>query len=96
MEAMILATFIQDAPSKMEDIRTALDAGDVEGVRKAAHAYKSACGTIHAGPLEQVLRELESAAAGNQAAELDRLVRDAQTRHDEALGFLSRTSTSGA
>jgi PAS domain S-box-containing protein len=90
MESMILDTFVQDAPKKMRDLNTALSRSDVDGVRKAAHAYKSAAGTIHAGALQRLLEELEQAAADDRHEEvLAKLASQVGACHDETLAYLA-------
>lgn len=58
----ILNVFIADAPERFAALESAFDAGDATEVAKAAHAFKSAAGSIHAQPLADALNETEAAA----------------------------------
>jgi two-component system, sensor histidine kinase and response regulator len=72
----IVAMFAQTAPERVEALVAALEAGDADGIARAAHAFKSAAGTIGARALAQLLAEIEQAAR--------------ESRVEVALGSLAR------
>ncbi len=58
----ILATFVESVPQRLEALVTAAHGGEQEAVQRAAHAFKSAAGTIGARSLAALLQEIEAAA----------------------------------
>ncbi len=58
----ILDVFLQDAPTKLVQLESAVAAMDARTIERAAHAFKSSAGTIHALRLAERLREMELAA----------------------------------
>lgn len=61
----VLAVFVGDAPVQVAACETALAAGDLAGLARAAHTLKGLFATFAAAPAEQVARQLELAARGN-------------------------------
>ena len=59
--------FLDDAPKRLADIRTALEARDAKGVRAAAHAFKGAASVFGATGIVDAARRLE------QMGDADRL-----------------------
>lgn len=55
----LVDTFLEDAPSMLAQLRTALAAGDADAFRRAAHSLKSNGLTFGALALGQAARELE-------------------------------------
>ncbi|GMV04713.1 MAG: hypothetical protein AMXMBFR53_09930 [Gemmatimonadota bacterium] len=55
-----LEIYIGDAPGIFASIAAAVEAGDAETVRKAAHSLKSASGNIRANRLYEMLQAMES------------------------------------
>jgi CheY-like chemotaxis protein/HPt (histidine-containing phosphotransfer) domain-containing protein len=70
--ARIVRTFLADGPKQLARIREAVDAGDPEALRRAAHALKGAVSNFAAGPATKAALRLQgmgerqdlSAAAG--------------------------------
>jgi PAS domain S-box-containing protein len=60
VESMLKA-FLQDAPRRTEQLEQAVAVKDVERISQAAHAFKSAAGTISARRLADLLGEVEAA-----------------------------------
>lgn len=58
---MILQTFLEDLPQRMEQIQAAVGGGDPLEIRRTAHALKSSAGSIHAQRLYVLLGHLEEA-----------------------------------
>ena len=72
----LVATFIEEAPTMLSDLRRALAAGNAEQFRRAAHSLKSNANTFGALRLATLARELElggleRGAAPDALADLD-------------------------
>src|SRR5216110_1366874 len=90
----ILATFVQTLPQRLDALATATGAGAAEPIQRAAHAFKSAAGTIGAGRLAALLEDMERAARdGDVAGACDKLER-VRGEAQAALDYL-RTATKG-
>ena len=57
-----IASFLADAPGRIERIRAAHAAGDVAGLASASHALKGAAANIGAAQLQELSRAIESYA----------------------------------
>jgi histidine phosphotransfer protein HptB len=55
----LVDTFLEEAPTMLADLRSALTAQDAVRFRRAAHSLKSNCNTFGALPLAAMARELE-------------------------------------
>jgi len=75
--AELVATFLEEAPGMLADLRSAREAGDGECFRRAAHSLKSNGQTFGALALGTMARELElrglHARPAQDAAALDAL-----------------------
>ena len=75
--AELVATFLEEAPGMLADLRGAREAGDGERFRRAAHSLKSNGQTFGALALGNMARELElrglHAQPAQDAAALDAL-----------------------
>jgi PAS domain S-box-containing protein len=58
----ILDTFLRDTEGRLAALARALAAGDADAVAQAAHAFKSAAGSIYARGLATLLQQVEAAA----------------------------------
>jgi CheY-like chemotaxis protein len=58
-----LGVFMVDAPKRWETLTATIRGDDALAIREAAHAFKSACGTIRATKLHQMLQTTETMAA---------------------------------
>ena len=76
--AEISQLFIDDVPGHLENIRAALDAGDAEALRRAAHAFKGAAANFEAVAVVRAARRLEDIGA-----------RGAFTEHESAWDTLT-------
>jgi HPt (histidine-containing phosphotransfer) domain-containing protein len=77
--AELIDTFLDDAPKQLRVLRSAVDRGDAEEARRAAHTLKSTAATFGAGQLSDVCRELESLGNAGALDEAARLVARAET-----------------
>jgi HPt (histidine-containing phosphotransfer) domain-containing protein len=55
----LVVAFLEEAPGIFAELRTALDAGDADGFRRAAHSIKSNANIFGAHALAAPARELE-------------------------------------
>ena len=55
----LVDTFLEEAPSMLNDLRDALAAQDADKFRRAAHSLKSNCNTFGALAMGAMARELE-------------------------------------
>jgi HPt (histidine-containing phosphotransfer) domain-containing protein len=55
----LVATFLEEAPGMLADLRSARAASDAERFRRAAHSLKSNCNTFGALALGAMAREIE-------------------------------------
>jgi HPt (histidine-containing phosphotransfer) domain-containing protein len=60
----LVETFLVEAPVMMEDLRSALAAGDAERFRRAAHSLKSNSNTFGAVNLAAMAKEIELGGIG--------------------------------
>jgi CheY-like chemotaxis protein len=65
----ILDTFVQSAGERITALTAALATGEAQAIKRAAHAFKSAAGTIGAKRLAALLQELEAIAEGGDIAQ---------------------------
>src|SRR5512133_624407 len=72
----LIATFLEEAPALLAQLRAAWDAGSAERFRRAAHSIKSNASTFGAGQLAAMARELELGGIPGDAAGLDALERE--------------------
>ncbi len=90
----ILETFVATLPQRLEALVAAAGGTEAEPLQRAAHAFKSAAGTIGAGHLAALLEDMERAARDGDLAgardKLDHVRGEARA----ALDYL-RTATKG-
>jgi len=88
----ILETFVATLPQRLEALVTAAAGTEADPLQRAAHAFRSAAGTIGAGSLAALLEDVERAARdGDLAAARDKLER-VRGEAQAALDYL-RTAT---
>jgi PAS domain S-box-containing protein len=84
----LIDTFADDARQLIATLHQALEAGDLDAFRRAAHSLKSTSETLGAGGLAAVARELEAdARAGRLEGAADRLT-EVTARHAAAMRAL--------
>ncbi len=66
--AELIDVYLRDSPGLIGQMREGLAAGDVDGVRRAAHSLKSNSASLGANRLAGVARELEMIARGGTLA----------------------------
>lgn len=65
----VFGLFLDDAPPRVDEIVSAVAAGDADQTARAAHALKGAAGNIGAGRVQAVAHRIEAAAKGGDLDE---------------------------
>ena len=90
----ILETFVATLPQRLEALVAAAGGTETEPLHRAAHAFKSAAGTIGAGHLAALLEEMERAAQGGNLAGARDKLEHVRGEAQAALDYI-RTATKG-
>src|SRR6266436_2482460 len=90
----ILETFVATLPQRLEALVTAARGTEAEPLQRAAHAFKSAAGTIGAGHLAALLEDMERAARDGDVAGARAKLEHVRGEAQAALDYL-RTATKG-
>ena len=69
----LVATFLEEAPQMLADLREAQAAGSADRFRRAAHSLKSNCNTFGALKLGEMARTLELGGLPPDAQPIDTL-----------------------
>lgn len=77
----LIGTFLADAPQLLVALRAAVEQGDVEEARRAAHTLKSNGATFGALDFTEICRELEERAKANDLAAAEQLVPRAEQEY---------------
>jgi PAS domain S-box-containing protein len=85
----VVDAFLADAPGLVGTLHRALDDGDAEELRRAAHTLKSNGATLGAGRFSELCRELEQTARGGRLENASGLVE----RIERELGALQNALT---
>jgi histidine phosphotransfer protein HptB len=94
--AELVATFLEESPSQLAELRAAAASGNADEVRRGAHTLKSNGATFGIVRLTDVCRELEQRASDGRLDGAEQLVSEidaalADARPDlEALGTTDR------
>jgi histidine phosphotransfer protein HptB len=67
----LVDTFLEDAPKLITEMQTALQAGDAETFRRAAHSLKSNSATFGAMRLSAMAKDLEMLGRENKLGEAE-------------------------
>jgi CheY-like chemotaxis protein len=90
-----ISAFLDDAPSRMEELASALDAADPQRVAAVAHALKSGCRNLRADDLADLLEELERAGTGADMEAAGRLAETVRSEYHRVEAFLLRALDEG-
>lgn len=91
----MIELFLEDCPSQMEGIRTALAAGDPDRLGNAAHAFKGSVGNFGARTSFDAAQRLEHLARERRIDESGDAVRELEAEVDR-LGPRLRATLAGA
>lgn len=81
----LIDRFFEQAPGLMDSIRSAVEADDWVGVRKAAQALKSSAGVLGAVALCRIAQRIEEAARSDQASRIPALLPVLELGYESAL-----------
>ena len=70
----LVTAFLEEAPGMLADLRIALDAGDSDGFRRAAHSIKSNANVFGAQSLAATAQELELMKVSGATPEVEALI----------------------
>ncbi|WP_434456076.1 Hpt domain-containing protein [Stutzerimonas urumqiensis] len=71
---VLLDTFLKDSEERVQLLHQALEAGDGEALRRAAHSFKGSCSNMGAMLLTELCRALEDAARQGALEQADGLI----------------------
>jgi HPt (histidine-containing phosphotransfer) domain-containing protein len=91
----LLGTFVRDAGGRVEALRAAAAANDLVALERAAHAYKSAAGTVRAQQLADLLKQVELAAKAQEQGAALALIPQVLEAHERALAYLQTNGGGG-
>jgi HPt (histidine-containing phosphotransfer) domain-containing protein len=77
----LVGTFLDDAPVQLTALRNALEAGDAEAARRAAHTLKSNGATFGASRFSETCRTLEEMAKARALADAEPVLRRAEQEY---------------
>ena len=92
----LIDAFLEDAPTQLAALRSALEEADAEAARRAAHTLKSNAATFGANALADVCRELEAAAARGELDGAGELLEQAEQEWERARAALEQAPPRGA
>ncbi len=72
--AIVLKTFLKDAPKQIELLKAALEAKDAKAVRRQAHSLKGAAGNVGAHALRELSLQAENAGETGDMTTVDQVV----------------------
>jgi CheY-like chemotaxis protein/HPt (histidine-containing phosphotransfer) domain-containing protein len=88
-----LEAFASEAPAIFAGLEASVSSRDAEGVRRGAHALKSAAGNIRAYRLTELLEALEKLGRSADVAGAESLFGQVREEHTVVLEYLRSTST---
>jgi signal transduction histidine kinase/DNA-binding response OmpR family regulator/HPt (histidine-containing phosphotransfer) domain-containing protein len=89
----VIRAYLADAPARLAQMHAAVDDGDGEALRKAAHAMKSSSANVGAERLAAVCKELETLGRAGTLDGAARMLADAQAELVQVLPALETQIT---
>jgi CheY-like chemotaxis protein len=80
--AEIVETFLAEGPELFAALHVAVERGDADGLRRAAHTLKSNAATFGAAALEELCRELEAIGEAGAMAGATEVLARADAEHE--------------
>jgi len=84
----LVDTFLEDAPKLLGDMKSALESGDAESFRRAAHSLKSNSATFGANHLSALAKNLEMLGKENKLGEVGNQLQAAETTYQSVASEL--------
>ena len=88
----LIALFLEGAPEKLTQIRRAIEDGDRETLRVAAHTLKSNCGNVGASRMQAVCALIEAAAQSGAETYVSHLVDALEENYHTARQFFEHAA----
>jgi HPt (histidine-containing phosphotransfer) domain-containing protein len=85
--------FVDDAPRHLGRIRQAIDDGDAESLRRAAHALKGAAANFEADGVVSAARSLEDIGRSGRLRDVETMWRVVRNETDRLIETLQRVAT---
>lgn len=79
----LLAAFLLDSRERLQALHAALELGDAEGMRRAAHSFKGSCSNLGAIRLTVLCEELEVLAQRRQLAGMQAMLEGVEREFEE-------------
>ena len=86
--AQMIHLFLTNAPGRMAQIRSGIDAGDIKEAEKGAHSLKSSSANVGAMHLRTIAADMERAAADGEAAAVTALLPSMESAFSQAISAL--------
>jgi CheY-like chemotaxis protein/HPt (histidine-containing phosphotransfer) domain-containing protein len=91
----VIAAYVDDAPKRLTQIQSAVQEGDADGLRKAAHGMKSSSANVGAEALAALCKELELIGRAGTVDGADELLVQAEQELRQVLAALDRQPEPG-
>jgi HPt (histidine-containing phosphotransfer) domain-containing protein len=88
----LVATFLEDGPHMLNELRTSLDTRDAETFRRAAHSMKTNAATFGATELAELAKALEMLGRANTLNEVGNLLDALDEAYSQAASGLKGLS----
>ena len=85
----LVETFFSDSPEQFSALKTALNTGDAEVFRRAAHSMKSNSASFGAMSLSDLFKQLEEIGKSGEIANGSDLLADAEAAYEQAVKELT-------
>ncbi len=72
--SVLIETYVKDSVMRVDSLYQALEAGDTDELRKAAHSFKGSCGNIGAQRLAEMCSQVEEAGRKGALENVSELV----------------------
>lgn len=79
----LLAAFLLDSRERLQALHAALELGDAEAMRRAAHSFKGSCSNLGATRLSALCEELETRARSLQLVDTEGLLERTELEFDQ-------------
>ena len=90
LAGQMVRLFLKNSGTRMDQIRTGVNGGDLDEAERGAHSLKSSAANIGAETLRTLATRMESAALDGNATHADTLLPDLESAYDLAIGELQK------
>lgn len=91
----LVGTFLDDAPVQLSTLRSAVERGDAEEARRAAHTLKGNGATFGANAFSELCRGLEERAKSADLADAEKLVAEVEAEYARVEAALAAAARRG-